>query len=75
MPEVQIKPHQRLAWFASSVLIASAVAASRNWYPWFIYGFLLSNVLWVLIGVLWREKSLIVMNTVLTIIYVVGLLT
>ena len=69
MPEVQIKPHQRLAWFAS------AVAASRNWYPWFIYGFLLSNVLWVLIGVLWREKSLIVMNTVLTIIYVVGLLT
>jgi hypothetical protein len=75
MTTVQIKPYQRLAWLASAVLIASAVAASSNLYPWFIYGFLFSNVLWVLIGVLWREKSLIVMNTVLTIIYVIGLLT
>jgi len=75
MTTVQIKPYQRLAWFASAVLIASAVAASKNLYPWFIYGFLFSNLLWVLIGVLWREKSLIVMNTVLTIIYIIGLLT
>ena len=47
--------------------------ASLNWYPWDIMGFMWSNLLWVAVGVLWREKSLVVMNTALTAIYIVGL--
>ena len=38
-----------------------------------IFAFIASNGLWVLIGVLWKERSLIVLNAGLTVIYVVGL--
>jgi len=54
------KPYQWLAWFS-------------NIYPLYIYAFIVSNSLWTLIGILWKEKSLVVMNTGLTIIYVAGL--
>ena len=47
--------------------------AAFNIYPWYIYAFIASNTLWVLIGILWKENSLIVLNAGLTIIYVIGL--
>ena len=48
--------------------------AAFNIYPWYIYAFIVSNGLWVLIGLLWKEKSLVVLNAGLTVIYVAGLL-
>lgn len=71
--EIAPKPHQWLAWCATASLIVSSIMASLNWYPWDIMGFMWSNLLWVAVGVLWREKSLMVMNTALTAIYIVGL--
>lgn len=70
----QTKPYQWLAWLATVCLIASAVMASLNWYPFDIMGFMFSNILWVIVGVLWQEKSLVVMNAILTLIYIVGIL-
>jgi len=48
--------------------------AAFNLYPYYIYAFIASNTLWVLIGLLWKERSLVVLNAGLTVIYVVGLL-
>jgi len=48
--------------------------AAFNIYPWYIYAFIFSNSLWVLVGVLWKEKSLIALNAGLTLIYVIGIL-
>jgi len=50
------------------------VLAAFNIYPLYIYGFLISNSLWVLIGYLWRENSLLYMNLMLTLIYIAGLI-
>jgi|APCry1669192319_1035405.scaffolds.fasta_scaffold02748_8 hypothetical protein len=75
MSDVQPKPHQWLAWCASAVLIGCAILASRNLYPWFVYGFLFSNLLWIVLGIVWREPSLIAVNTILCVIYCLGLLT
>ena len=36
--------------------------------------FTLANGIWVLVGVLWKERSLIVLNAGLTIIYIIGLI-
>lgn len=47
--------------------------ASLNLYPYYNWGFVWSNLLWIAVGIMWREKSLIVMNTTLTAIYIVGL--
>ncbi len=67
------KPYQPLAWFSTAALISTAMLAALNIYPLYVYGFIVSNSLWILIGILWKEKSLVVMNLGLTIIYIIGL--
>jgi len=69
-----VKPYQPLAWVATWALLISAMLASSNVYPQYVYMFLFSNSLWMLIGVLWKERSLVVMNAGLTLIYVLGLI-
>lgn len=69
-----VKPYQWLAWISTACLLVAATMAAFNIYPWYIYAFIASNSLWVLIGILWRENSLIVLNAGLTVIYVAGLL-
>jgi integral membrane sensor domain MASE1 len=68
------KPYQPVAWFGTTVLLIAATLAAFNIYPWYVYGFCLANGLWVLVGILWREQSLIVLNAGLTVIYVAGLI-
>jgi len=68
-----VKPYQWLAWLSTVCLLAAAMLAAFNVYPVYVYAFILSNSMWTLVGILWKEKSLVVMNTGLTIIYVAGL--
>lgn len=68
------KPHQWLAWFASGALVLSSILASFNLYPWYSLGFLVANSTWIVVGLLWRERSLIFMNAAITIIYIIGLI-
>jgi hypothetical protein len=68
-----VKPYQWLAWIATVCLLTAAILAAFNVYPLYIWAFIISNSLWILVGVLWKEKSLIVMNAGLTAIYVAGL--
>ena len=69
------KPFQLLAWIATSILILAALLASfvpaLEYHHW---AFIIANSLWVIVGFLWREMSLIVLNAGLTIIYVFGLI-
>jgi hypothetical protein len=69
-----VKPYQWLAWFSTACLLVAATMAAFNIYPYYIWAFIISNSLWVLIGILWKEKSLVVLNAGLTIIYIAGLL-
>lgn len=71
--EIQIKPYQQLAWLATVVLLIAATMAAFNMFPYYSYAFTVANGLWVLIGILWKEKSIIVLNAGLTVIYLVGL--
>lgn len=72
---VKSKPYQSLAWFFTVTLILAATMAAFNMYPYYSYAFTFSNLGWVLIGYLWKEKSLIVLNAGLTIIYIIGLVS
>ena len=80
--EHDTKPYQRLAWAGTIILIFAATLAS--FYPtvdmWFglpgklhHYAFTVANGIWVMVGILWKEKSLLVLNAGLTIIYILGL--
>ncbi len=69
------KPFQFLAWMATSILILAAILASfvpaLEYHHW---AFIIANSLWVIVGLLWKEATLIVLNAGLTIIYVLGLI-
>ena len=69
------KPYQTIAWTATAILILAAILASfvpeLEYHHW---AFISANSLWVVVGILWREKTLIVINAGLTIIYILGII-
>jgi len=69
------KPYQLLAWSATAILILAALLASfvpaLEYHHW---AFIIANSLWVIVGILWKETTLIVLNAGLTIIYILGLI-
>tara|TARA_B100000902_G_scaffold200539_1_gene191079 strand:- start:439 stop:666 length:228 start_codon:yes stop_codon:yes gene_type:complete len=69
------KPHQSLAWLATGFLIVAAALASfvpeLEYHHW---AFISANTLWVYVGLLWKEQSLVVLNAGLTLIYILGLI-
>ncbi len=69
------KPYQALAWIATAVLILAAALASfvpeLKYHHW---AFISANTLWVYVGLLWKEQSLVVLNAGLTLIYILGLI-
>ena len=69
------KPYQSIAWVATATLILAALLASfvpeLEYHHW---AFISANSLWVIVGILWREQTLIVLNAGLTIIYILGLI-
>ena len=68
------KPYQFLAWTATPILILAAILASfipaLEYHHW---AFIIANSLWVVVGILWKEMTLVVLNAGLTIIYILGL--
>ena len=69
------KPFQFIAWIATGILIVAAILASfvpeLEYHHW---AFISANTLWVIVGILWKEQTLIVLNAGLTIIYILGLI-
>jgi hypothetical protein len=62
-----------LKWSATVVVCAGALAASLNIYPLGALLLNLGSLLWLAVGVMWRERSLIAVNAVVLVIYTVGL--
>jgi len=67
------KPYQKLAWAGTAVLLLAATLAAFNFYPIYVFLFCIANGIWVVVGILWKERSLIVLNAGLTFIYILGL--
>jgi len=73
MTGMKSKPYQRLAWLGTAILLLAATLAAFNFYPMYVFLFCIANSIWVAVGILWRERSLIVLNSGLTLIYLLGL--
>lgn len=61
-------------WACTIILLAGVVLTSLNIFPLNIWFLLLGNVGWIVLGIIWRKVSLIVLQTVITIIYIAGLM-
>ena len=69
------KPYQSLAWTATGILIIAASLASfvpeLEYHHW---AFISANTIWIVVGLLWKEQTVVVLNTGLTLIYILGLI-
>lgn len=63
-----------LKWLATATLIFGAVLTTMDVRPLNIWMFNAGNLAWLIVGMLWREWSLVVLNTVLIAIYAYGLM-
>jgi len=62
-------------WSATVIIMAAVALTSGNWlYPYNIFLYLIGNMLWCWLGILWREWPLIITNFFATIILIVGYL-
>jgi hypothetical protein len=64
-----------IEWSATILVIAGSALTSMDIYPLNLAVAMIGNLGWLVVGVLWRKWSLIIIQTVLSAIYAVGLVT
>lgn len=61
-------------WVATVSFLCSVVLTSFNYYPEYLYVSLLTNVLWLIVGIVWNKWSLIIVETVVCVMYTIGII-
>ena len=61
-------------WGSTLVLLVGAALTSLNIYPMNVFLSLAGNLGWLVVSVMWRKPSLIVIQLVISCIYVAGLI-
>lgn len=61
-------------WTCTIVLLAGVILTSFNIYPLNIWILLVGNLGWIALGYLWKKWSLFVLQTIITLIYVAGII-
>jgi len=64
-----------IEWTATFLTIAGVFLTSFNCYPANLYVGMLGNFIWVIVAIQWRKWSLLVIQVVITIIYLTGILS
>ena len=61
-------------WIATVGACTCAIFSSLDIYPWNVHLGAYAGILWCVVGVYWREPSIIAINLLLTIIYGAGVI-
>ena len=65
---------QTIKWISSLLIIISMIlTASGDYHPWNLYIAVPATIGWVIVSFCWRDKSLILMNTIALTIYMLGI--
>ncbi len=65
---------QTIKWISSLLIIISMIlTASGDYHPYNLYIAVPATVGWVIVSFAWRDKSLILMNTIALTIYLLGI--
>jgi hypothetical protein len=60
-------------WFCTAVLLTGVALTSFNVFPLNLWILFFGNFGWIVLGLVWRKWSLVIMQIVITLIYVVGI--
>ena len=61
-------------WGSTAILLCGAYLTSVNIYPLNVYLSMAGNLGWLVVALCWRKWSLIIIQLVITVIYVSGLI-
>ena len=65
---------QTIKWISSLLIIISMIlTASGDYHPWNLYIAVPATIGWVIVSFCWKDKSLILMNTIALTIYLLGI--
>lgn len=64
-----------MEWLSTLVLIVGVVLTSFNIFPINIYFSLAGNAGWAVVSIVWKKWSLLVIQTVVTVIYTIGIVS
>lgn len=67
------KTNSILKWTATAVTLLGAILTSLNIYPLNVIAFNVGSILWLMFAIRIKEKSLVVVNAGLLLVYVFGL--
>ena len=62
-------------WAATLVLIVGVALTSYNIYPENVVISLIGNAMWIVLAIWWKKWSLIVIEVIITSIYIAGLVS
>jgi hypothetical protein len=62
-----------MEWVSTAILLVGVVLTSFNIFPLNVWFSLAGNVCWIIVGIMWRKYSLIVVSTVISVLYLIGL--
>lgn len=63
-----------IEWISTAILIVGVALTAYNIYPLNVYVSFVGNFGWVIVGLLWKKWSLIIIQVIISIIYIGGLL-
>ena len=63
-----------IKWFASIVLIIGAAVTALDMYPYNMYFQFIGITGWLIVGIMWKDWALIVVNTVGSLILFAGII-
>jgi hypothetical protein len=61
-------------WLCTAVLLGGVALTSFNIFPLNLWVLFFGNFGWILLGLVWRKWSLVVMQIIITVIYIVGII-
>jgi hypothetical protein len=62
-----------IEWAATVCFLISVALTSLDIFPINLYVSLVTNILWLAVGVIWRKWSLIIVEAVVCVMYVIGI--
>ena len=63
-----------IKWFASIVLIIGAAVTALDMYPYNMYFQFVGITGWLIVGIMWKDWALIVVNTIGSLILFAGII-
>ena len=63
-----------IEWSVTVILITGVILTSLDIYPVNLYVLAIGNFGWIYLGYVWRKWSLFIVQTIITTIYIVGIL-